>query len=52
LPGWKKIDRVSRERAAQAIHDLTSEFAVIPPGNTKQAEAYEQFMAFGQSPTE
>lgn len=52
LPGWKKTDRASRERAAQAVHDLTSEFALIPPGNTAQAEAFEQFMAFGQPITE
>ncbi len=52
LPGWKKPDRVSRERAAQAVHDLTSEFALIPPGNSAQAEAFEQFMAFGTSPSD
>lgn len=47
-PKWKDLDRVDRDRAAQVIHDLTAEFALIPPGNTAHAEAFEQFMAFGK----
>ncbi|UWR92697.1 hypothetical protein K4K96_01180 [Phaeobacter inhibens] len=48
-PKWHGLDRVSRERAAQVMHDLTTEHALIPPGNSAQAEAFERFMAFGNS---
>lgn len=47
-PKWKGMDRVSRERAAQVVHDLTTDCALIPPGNSAQADAFEQFMAFGK----
>jgi hypothetical protein len=45
-PNWKSVERRNRERAAQMVHDLSTEYALMPPGNSAQAEAFESFMAF------
>ncbi|WP_412555281.1 hypothetical protein [Shimia sp. MIT1388] len=48
---WASAKSLSKEHAANAVQDLTSEFSFIKPGNSVESDAFDHFMAFGMTTT-